>query len=244
MAADEKTSLPADGAYNVKRHSLYEQAIELITKYILANNYAVGDPLPTESEFAAMLNVGRNTVREALKTLQAMGIIDTKKTGMVLRGLHLRGLRTFLPYAAIESNNNLESMIRARYWFEDAIAPMIIQNASDDYIAALKMNIEENRGVETTDMEAMIDYDRRFHILLTKCVSNSIISEVGRMINEFFFLVPRKQERFDERSKAQTIFEHQDVVKSIEERDLPGLKEKTRLYILKWLKTADAAVNE
>src|SRR5690554_3018227 len=49
-----------------------------ITTLILERGLLPGDPLPTEQELMAELGVGRNSLREAIKVLQALGIIDTR----------------------------------------------------------------------------------------------------------------------------------------------------------------------
>lgn len=225
----------AGGKYNVKKQSMYEQTFDLITKFILENNYSVGDALPTEGEFISMLNVGRNTVREVLKTFQGMGIIETRNTGMILRGLNLYKFGAFLPYAAIDANSNFEYMLGARCWYEDSIAPLIMQNASEEYIQSLKDNIEEYRNIAVRDMEALIDCDRRFHIGLTECIPNPVIKEVGKSINEFFFLVPRSPERFVEKGRNRTKNEHLALVKCIEERDEQQFRTCQKESLVKWL---------
>jgi len=223
------------GKYSVKKQSLYEQSFDQITKFILENNYAVGDALPTEGEFVSMLNVGRNTVREVLKTFQGMGIIETRKTGMVLRGLNLYRFGAFLPYAAMEANNSLKYMLGARSWYEDSVAPLIMQNATEDYIQGLRDNIEEYSSISLEDMEALIDCDRRFHIGLTECIPNPVIKEVGKSINEFFFLVPRSPERFVEKGKNRTKNEHLALVRCIEERDDQQFRTFQKESLTKWL---------
>ena len=51
---------------------------EAVKKIILQRRLAVGDPLPTETELMDELGIGRNSVREALKVLEAVGIVDIR----------------------------------------------------------------------------------------------------------------------------------------------------------------------
>jgi len=230
----------SEGKFNLKKQSLYEQAIEVITQYITTGNYKVGDALPTEAEFAYMLNVGRNTVREALKTFQALGIIETRQSGMVLRGLNFNSLKKFLPYTIVSTKDSIEDMVNVRFWYEEAIAPLIIENATDEYITNLQNNIDEALGLDGSNMEAVIDCDRRFHVLLSSCVPSSIIREFGNIINEFFFLFPRVPARFNEKGKEITIKEHLSIINSIEKRDESELKASIKTTIMRWQKFFEA----
>ena len=49
-----------------------------IIELILERELEPGDPLPTENELAALLGIGRNTLRETLKVLQALGVIEIR----------------------------------------------------------------------------------------------------------------------------------------------------------------------
>lgn len=59
--------------------TLYEQVVEQIREQIAKGVYQKGDMLPSEKELIAMTGVSRITVREALKTLAEVGMIETKK---------------------------------------------------------------------------------------------------------------------------------------------------------------------
>ena len=62
----------------IKRSRLYESAVDQIRSLILADDYRPGDRLPSERELAEQLSVGRPSVREALRTLGAMGLIEIR----------------------------------------------------------------------------------------------------------------------------------------------------------------------
>lgn len=58
---------------------LYEQVVQQIKNMVLNGTYKKGDLLPSEKELIKMTGVSRITVREGLRTLAEMGIIETKK---------------------------------------------------------------------------------------------------------------------------------------------------------------------
>ena len=62
----------------VRRVNLMAQVIESLKAYIVENNLTAGSRLPTEKELITMLGVSRNILREALKSLQAVGLIEIR----------------------------------------------------------------------------------------------------------------------------------------------------------------------
>jgi len=87
----------------VKKSRLYESAVDQIRSLILANNYEPGDRLPSERELAEQLSIGRPSVREALRILGVMGLIEIR----VGNGTYVRDV-SLLPY--IESLITLISL--------------------------------------------------------------------------------------------------------------------------------------
>src|SRR5262245_55828127 len=76
-----------------RRPSRAVEIQEAVKGIILERRLAAGDPLPTESELIEALGVGRNAVREALKALQAVGIVDIRHGfGMFVGRMSLAGL--------------------------------------------------------------------------------------------------------------------------------------------------------
>lgn len=77
----------------IRKSRLYEGAVDQIRSLILAHNYKPGDRLPSERELAEQLSVGRPSVREALRILGAMGLIEIR----IGDGTYVRDA-TLLPY--------------------------------------------------------------------------------------------------------------------------------------------------
>ena len=74
MAIAPQEVSPARFSAQLRSHALQTRIMELI----LEQGLDVGDALPTEGELSAALGVGRNTVRESLKVLQALGVIEIR----------------------------------------------------------------------------------------------------------------------------------------------------------------------
>ena len=64
---------------NIGRRPISQMIMDLFTKYLLSRQLKPGDKLPTEFELAEKLGVGRHSVREAIKMLSSIGIIEIRK---------------------------------------------------------------------------------------------------------------------------------------------------------------------
>src|SRR5258708_3137318 len=78
--ADSSPSLQADkpGLKALKRTPLLHQIQEEIKSYVIRNDLRPGDALPSEGDLARQLGIGRNSVREAVKSLEVLGILEAR----------------------------------------------------------------------------------------------------------------------------------------------------------------------
>ena len=81
----------------IKRVRLYENAVEQIKSLILEKKYKPGDRLPAERSLAEQLSISRHSLREALRILDVMGLLDIR----VGDGIYVKEV-DFLPYRIVE----------------------------------------------------------------------------------------------------------------------------------------------
>src|SRR2546423_11798231 len=85
----------------VDRINVVEEVVERITAYILGQRLSPGDRLPPEREFAASFRVGRSTIREAIKSLRAVGIVEVTPRGPVVGPGRTEGLAKSLVWGLL-----------------------------------------------------------------------------------------------------------------------------------------------
>lgn len=226
----------------LKRQPLYVQAIGSIGDFLRENSYREGDKLPTEAELADMLGVGRNTIREALKTLQALGIIQpARNKGTVYIGFSLRNINTFLPYISIFDTMSIHEVIETRLWLEPSLADIVIQKADHAILEKIRAVIEADRksiGSFTSEVE----YDYEFHRLYASIPGNSIIAEMSSVITSYFItfyndIIPKIV--YSEKEHLRCIDQHEKILQSILSRDSDALKETLIEHLSKSLEIED-----
>ena len=164
-----------------KRQSVSQLVQNYIRDYIVNNKMNPGDQLPSEGDIAAELEVSRVSVREAVKVLQALGILDVRHgNGLFVRGLNFDALLDILSYSLLFKASSLKELYQVRKLFEAGMIPEVIQNIQQEHIDTCRDILktwEEN-------IEAGLSYreqDRLFHMTLCKSIGNNLLLELEKI---------------------------------------------------------------
>lgn len=150
-----------------------------IMELILERGLDVGDALPTESELSAELGVGRNTVRESLKVLQALGVIEIRHGfGMfvapnnfsaLVSGLTFRG-RLSLRHKGEEAME----LIDVRQALESGLVGSAIDLLTEEHLADLRSTMQAMEDAAAKG-ESLVEHDAEFHRRLYAPLNNELL---------------------------------------------------------------------
>ncbi len=156
---------------------------EAVKEMILRRGLASGDPLPTEAELMDVLGIGRNSVREALKSLQAVGIVDIRHGfGMFVGRMSFNGLVDELAFhGRMDLRSHLGDLIEVREVLECGLVQRLIALEERDLA-----HVEEI--IERMEAEARVgpvspETDKLFHDVLYRPLGNPL---VGRLLGAFW----------------------------------------------------------
>src|SRR5687767_14905824 len=147
----------ADG--DVRLPKVAELVAGEIRRRIISGDVVAGDPLPNEAELTALFGVSRPTLREALRLLEADGLIEVKRG---VRG----GPRVRVPDAAVTARHAAMLLQMRGTTLEDLIgARMIIEPAAVRALAhrASKSDVKALRAAHQAELDAGEDYDANAH---------------------------------------------------------------------------------
>ena len=213
---------------NNNQKLLPEQVADNIVKIIVDGEFAKGDKLPNEFQLAEKLNVGRGTIREAMKILVSRNIVEIRrgtgtfvaeKPGLVEDPLGL----TFIK----DKGQLAYDLCELRLILEPEIAAMAAERATEEDIA----KIQETCDAVEKNINEGISYsneDVAFHECIAKCSKNLVVPNVIPVIQsavELFILYT------DAKLISQTINTHRAIVDAIAE----GNPEKARQAMLEHL---------
>ncbi|MFI7146037.1 FadR/GntR family transcriptional regulator [Nonomuraea sp. NPDC050022] len=164
------------------RPSRAVEAQEGVKELILRRGLVAGDPLPTETELMEELQVSRNSVREALKALQAVGIVDIRHGfGMFVGRMSLAGLVDELAFHSRitlqDGKSHLTHLTEIREILEAGLVQRLIDLGSEadlTPVADVMARMESEALVGDVSPET----DRLFHDLLYRPLGNPLVSQL------------------------------------------------------------------
>ncbi|MGR6915117.1 FadR/GntR family transcriptional regulator [[Actinomadura] parvosata] len=164
------------------RPSRAVEAQEGVKDLIVRRGLVAGDPLPTESELMEELQVSRNSIREALKALQAVGIVDIRHGfGMFVGRMSLAGLvdeLTFHSRITLQNGaNHLAHLVEIRELLESGLVQRLIELGPEVDLSPVadvmaRMESEAQAGLVSPET------DRLFHDLLYRPLGNPLVSQL------------------------------------------------------------------
>jgi GntR family transcriptional repressor for pyruvate dehydrogenase complex len=158
----------------IARPAVADEIVNRLIRLILDEQLKPGDRLPSEHELMAQLAVGRSSLREAIKTLRAMGVVDVVNgNGMFVgRGGASLGSRP-LSWGLLMHGGGPHELIDARRLIESELAALAAQHASDEEIATIG---ELATARPSTDPEARSQTAIDFHLAVARAAHNVVLS--------------------------------------------------------------------
>jgi DNA-binding FadR family transcriptional regulator len=216
----------------VGRSKLFEQIVEQIQGRIVRGELRAGDRLLPERELAASFGASRTAVREALKTLAQMGLVDMRPgRGTVVTDNTSDAMRSSLGLMLRVSHlTSPNALVELREIIEPEIAALAAARATDLHIAALRDAVETmQRSLRLAG--DYIEADTRFHRTLALATQNPLIvalvdSIVGLLAEQrtLIFSVPGGPERGQ-------VF-HKTLLDAVERRDIELARTAMRAHLV------------
>lgn len=184
----------------------YQQVIERVEEQILAGTLRVGDRLPAERDLAAQLAVSRSAVREAMRTLEAQGVVRSgvgsgEHAGTVVSALPSAALTRLLRLHVALNNFAMDDVVAARVMLERSSAALAAGHASPDALAAVASPLAGMAG--EVGREDFNDLDTAFHIAIAEAGGNRLVADMTIAIREAMRVpILRELEQLGERWPA------------------------------------------
>ena len=208
----------------IKTKRLYEEIVEQIKQLITDGSLKPGDKLLSERELAEQFQVSRASVREAIRTLEMLGVIDIRPgEGTFIRGMDtvdiIRPLAMFL---ALERSSLLD-MFEMRRIFEIGTVSLAAERATQEELDQIEAMLEMMRErLNVLDPEKGEEYDTAFHYAVAEATHNSLLTKLFKTVSEEFAKansVARRQLYRDNIQNAQKLIDqHSEILEAIRSR--------------------------
>ncbi|MFF1688214.1 MULTISPECIES: FadR/GntR family transcriptional regulator [unclassified Streptomyces] len=200
------------------RPLLRQEVADGIKRYILENRLHPGDPLPTETELCEALGASRSSVREAVKILHALDIVEVRHGhGTYVGHLSLSALVESLTFRGLLSPDDdvqvLADLVDVRELFERGMAERIVASLSGEQLDALERLVTRmsDAGVGGDD-KGLIEADRAFHALLVAPLGNDLMGQLSMAFWDVYAIVAPQIAGFTHTEQAETVAAHHSIV--------------------------------
>jgi GntR family transcriptional regulator, transcriptional repressor for pyruvate dehydrogenase complex len=173
-----------------KRQALPEQIVRQLVGLVRSGELQPGDRLPAERALADELGVGRPTLREALRALQLLGILDIRHGGGVfVSELEPDTLLGPLDLFVSLDRHNLDTILEARRVIEGALLAFVAKVIDDRLIAKLEANLTELGLVAEQSRDGNVDARRvndlaqEFRGVIEEAVANPILTRAVKSLD-------------------------------------------------------------
>ena len=172
-----------------QRVNLTRQCVTSIQRYIAAQGLGSGDKLPTLQEWSEMLDVSIIVVREAFRSLEALGLVDIQHgRGIFIRGLEETDFLDLLAFTRSLDSFSLEEVIEGRAMLELAVLESCIARADRGAIAELQEILDQMRHDPPLPGEDSVLH-KLFHQAMLKATGDRLLFNIGMpLLNTFWTL--------------------------------------------------------
>jgi len=162
----------------VRRTKLYEKVAQQIQGLIRDGLLKPGDHLPPERELAETFQVSRSSVRDAIRALEVMGLVEPRQgEGTVVRDVTAETLVNPLSTMLSQKRELVTELLDLRLMIEPPLAGRAAKYATDEEILRLE-DILRRQKEKMSRGEIAIEEDSEFHYAIAKAARNSVVLKV------------------------------------------------------------------
>jgi GntR family transcriptional repressor for pyruvate dehydrogenase complex len=169
--------LPASLRVEPREGPLAEITRKLLD-YLLSGEIKPGSKIPSERQLAEALGVGRSALREAIKSLSLLGLLDVRQgDGTYLSRSGSDLLPRVIEWGLLLEEPRILDLLEARSELEIVVAGLAAQRASAEAVQSLVSGLEAMRAAGD-DVESYVEADIAFHLLVAKASGNDVLANI------------------------------------------------------------------
>lgn len=227
---------------SIKRVSAHDAIVEHFRRLIGEGKLKPGDKLPSERDLAARLGVGRPALREALRELVSLGLLERTPKGTYVNESFENGITDRITSLIVLKKGDAAQLYQARKVIEVGALPFVIGNLNGEILAKLRGYVQKMR-LSLGNKPDYITADVSFHSTLLQTANNELLLAITqtlfrllqqqhkREVRELYARFPEKAPLLLARYDQKAIEEHENIVSALEKRDLAAASSLLAMHI-------------
>lgn len=218
----------------IQKETVPEKIIKQLKEMINNGELKPGARLPSERSLSKMFNVGRPALREALKALSLLGILENRhRSGTFLTENSSQWNIDPLSIMLSVKKGTLLEIFEARASLEVTVAGYAAERRTDEDIAILKNISEKMKNLADAPNE-YVKLDQQFHEALAVAAKNGVVSDLLKKLNRLFFDTRSFLFKYPEKSgmKLSAIVDsHEKILQCVIDQDKENAAGMMKYYL-------------
>jgi GntR family transcriptional regulator, transcriptional repressor for pyruvate dehydrogenase complex len=218
-----------------------DEAIRRIKDMIVSRELLPGCRLPPEKELAERLGLSRSSMREAVKALEVIRVLDVRRgDGTYVSSLEPRLLLEAISFVVdLHDDSSLLELFSVRRVLESHATGLAAQRATGEDVARLAAEIDGVRP--DAEIEALVAHDVRFHTAIAELAGNGYLASLLESLTSQTTRARVWRGLTQEGAGQRTLDEHRAILEAIADHDVALAASVTQVHIFgieRWLREA------
>ena len=227
--------------FEEKKKSVVDQVMDGIISDIIEGKINPGDKLPTEMELCAQYDAGRNSVREAIKKLEANGVVYIKRAdGTFVSESYNQKMLDPMLYSIILHKNSWKDFVELRSVIDIGTLQVIINNAKEDdnyrEFKRILAKMEKEVYEDEPSIDKIMECDTEFHAAIAAIANNPQLVTITDYITKLTTPSRKKaiKDILDKKEEENFIKLHRQMLEVIEHRQSEKIVQTVLDHYVYW----------
>lgn len=219
----------------VNNPSVVQQTIDYLTGAIMRREYVPGSRIPPEMELADLLGVSRNTVREAIKILTFLGVLEIRRPEgtFVCSGFSKSMIDPMIYGIILNQGDSYDGLMELREMMEVGVMHLVITKAGDEEIDSLQGALSGLKAAchaQKPDLETVFRADDAFHQAINDLGGNEMVNKISNMVRTLTYSMRYDSVDYMLRNgRADELYRaHERILTALKNRDEDNLNRTVR----------------
>lgn len=232
-----------DGAAS-SRITVTDRALTRIKEMIASGELTPGQRLPVEKDLATALGLSRNSLREAIRALTVLGVLEARHgAGVYVTQLGPTDLlESFGVVAEVSQGTTLIDLVRVRKILEPAAAATAAARIGEVDLARLRELMTAMAGAGTA--EDFVNHDQEFHRIINEAAGNPVLAAILGGLSSRTLRMRVWRGRREDDAISRTLAEHSQIYQALAARDPEDARIASSVHITsveQWIRREESA---